>query len=440
MLHEGTLSFGTEDGTVYGLRAADGFTRWRYKADGAVKGGLALAGDKLVFGDYGGTVHAIRATTGRPVWKAKTRGGRFGLAAGNFYATAAAAYGRAYIGNTDGFVYSFSTRDGKLAWRKKTGGFVYGSPAVAQVPGGKPTVYVGSYDKRFYALDARTGRVRWSHRAEGRISGGATGPGRPRLLLDARQDDDRARRPVGEGRLAHAPRRVQPRGLQRPRALPRRHDLALRPRRPPGHGERRRPHPQLRRRGRGAQAQHRPARRPPPRRGGRAQARHRPPRRPPPAGRGPRARPPGRRPPGRRPPPQRAARERRARLLPDEGPPGLRAPRAARLLQARRAASGPSAAPAAADGPGAPAPPPPPHRQRAWDRSSGPPSHARCTAAPQPAWKRGCGAAGREPRRTGRRRDASRPGATGASRGEARKRPRHAGAKLGQAPTIPRPL
>jgi len=174
MLHQGTLSFGTEDGTVFGLRASDGFTRWRYRADGAVKGGLALDGGKLFFGDYGGRVHAIRADTGRPVWEKGTRGARFGLGAGNFYSTPAAAYGRVYIGNTDGFVYSYAARDGALAWRKRTGGFVYGSPAVAQVPGGKPTVYIGSYDKRFYALDARTGRERWSRKAEGRVSGGAT--------------------------------------------------------------------------------------------------------------------------------------------------------------------------------------------------------------------------------------------------------------------------
>jgi len=174
LLHRGTLSFGTEDGTVYGLRASDGFTRWRYKAPGAVKGALALDGDKLFFGDYAGRVHAIRAATGRRVWEKGTSGARFGTSSGNFYSTPAAAYGRIYIGSTDGFVYSYATRDGALAWRKRTGGFVYGSPAVAKVPGGKPTVYIGSYDKRFYALDARTGRERWSRRAEGRVSGGAT--------------------------------------------------------------------------------------------------------------------------------------------------------------------------------------------------------------------------------------------------------------------------
>ena len=35
---------------------------------------------------------------------------------------------------------------------------VYGSPALAQVPGTPPTVYIGSYDEHLYALDARTGK------------------------------------------------------------------------------------------------------------------------------------------------------------------------------------------------------------------------------------------------------------------------------------------
>ena len=71
-------------------------------------------------------------------------------------------------------MYSFSSANGKLAWTKSTGDYVYSSPAVAQVPGGRPTVYFGSYDGVFYALDARTGRVRWSRRDGGNISGGAT--------------------------------------------------------------------------------------------------------------------------------------------------------------------------------------------------------------------------------------------------------------------------
>jgi outer membrane protein assembly factor BamB len=104
-----------------------------------------------------------------------TNGARLGLGSGQFYSTAAVAYGRVYIGNTDGFVYSFAASDGELAWRTRTDGYVYASPAVADVPGGDgPMVYIGSYDGTFYAIDARSGAVRWRHRDGGRISGSAT--------------------------------------------------------------------------------------------------------------------------------------------------------------------------------------------------------------------------------------------------------------------------
>lgn len=168
------LYFGSENGTVYSMGAGDGRVRWRYRAAGAVKGGLALADGKLYFGDYGGRAYAIRQDSGSLVWRASTHGRRFGLGSGNFYSTPAVAYGRVYLGNTDGRVYSFSAASGKLAWSRSTGGYVYASPAVAQVPRSRPMVYIGSYSGRFYALDARSGAVRWSRGGNGRISGGAS--------------------------------------------------------------------------------------------------------------------------------------------------------------------------------------------------------------------------------------------------------------------------
>jgi outer membrane protein assembly factor BamB len=168
------LYFGSENGSVYSVRTSDGAVRWKFEADGAVKGGVALADGKLYFGDYSGKVYAIRQRDGSKAWSTGTRGARFGLSSGRFYSTPAVAYGRVYIGNADGKMYSFASSNGKLAWRKDTGGYVYASPAVAQVPGGRPTVYFGSYSGTFYALDARSGKVRWTFDAKGKISGGAT--------------------------------------------------------------------------------------------------------------------------------------------------------------------------------------------------------------------------------------------------------------------------
>jgi outer membrane protein assembly factor BamB len=174
LLRNGLIFFGSEDGTVYALDAHNGRTRWTYHAAGAVKGGLAYDNGTLYFGDYGGKVHAVRAGDGKRVWSVGTSGTRFGFGSGQFYSTAAVAFGRVYLGNTDSRMYSFSTKDGALAWAKGTGGYVYASPSVADVPGVGPTVFAGSYDQRFYAFDARSGNVRWSFSSGGRISGSST--------------------------------------------------------------------------------------------------------------------------------------------------------------------------------------------------------------------------------------------------------------------------
>ena len=106
-------------------------------------------------------------STGKVIWRTRSQdrlGGR-----GQFYSTPAVAYGRVYIGSTDGKVYSYGAASGKLRWSQGTGGYVYGSPAVW-----RKTVYVGSYSGRFYALDAATGDVKWRFQAKGDISGSAT--------------------------------------------------------------------------------------------------------------------------------------------------------------------------------------------------------------------------------------------------------------------------
>ena len=145
--------------------------RWRYKADGAVKGGLALDHGRLFFGDYGGRVYAIRQRDGSQIWADLERRQR--LRPG----------GRALLLDAGGRLRARLHRlarrlrlllrasNGKLAWRHKTGNYVYSSPAVASVPGAGPTVYIGSYDGHFYAFDARSGRVRWAHKVGGKISG-----------------------------------------------------------------------------------------------------------------------------------------------------------------------------------------------------------------------------------------------------------------------------
>jgi outer membrane protein assembly factor BamB len=93
---------------------------------------------------------------------------------GGFFSSPAIAFGRVYAARDDGTVYGFDLKTGKVAWAYPTGGFVYGSPAVARVPGTRPTLYIGSENGRFYALDAATGKQRWHYDVGGPIPGTAT--------------------------------------------------------------------------------------------------------------------------------------------------------------------------------------------------------------------------------------------------------------------------
>ena len=69
---------------------------------------------------------------------------------------------------------AFDEATGKVKWTFETGGDVYGSPAVAQVPGTPPTVYIGSEDGTFFALNARTGKLEWKYDVGGPVPGTAT--------------------------------------------------------------------------------------------------------------------------------------------------------------------------------------------------------------------------------------------------------------------------
>jgi outer membrane protein assembly factor BamB len=171
-----TVFYGDQDGHVYSANVKTGHINWVFQASGAVKGGAALNGNNLYVDDYGGKVYDIDPRNGHQIWESSADGGDLGFSSGNFYSTPTVAFGRVYVGNTSGYVYSFAAGTGQLAWSYGTGNYVYSSAAVANVPGLGPTVYMGSYNGDFYAFNAQSGAIRWVHRDahDNRISGSAT--------------------------------------------------------------------------------------------------------------------------------------------------------------------------------------------------------------------------------------------------------------------------
>lgn len=171
----GTLYLGTDSTDVVALRASDGKTRWTFNAPGAIKASPSYHDGKVFAADYQSSMYALDAKTGKLVWRSNTsKVPPYGR--GGFFSSPAVAFGRVYAARDDGTVYAFDEKTGKVEWSFPTGAAVYGSPAVAQVPGTPPTVYIGSESEngRFFALDARTGKKRWHYDVGGPIPGTAT--------------------------------------------------------------------------------------------------------------------------------------------------------------------------------------------------------------------------------------------------------------------------
>lgn len=168
-----TIYIGTDETNVVALRASDGKVLWQFNSPGAIKASPTFHAGRVYVADYEGSVFSLDAASGKPVWRTNTtKVPPFGE--GGFYSSPAVGFGRVYAARDDGTVFAFDLAGGKVDWSFPTHNFVYGSPAVAKVPGTPPSVYIGSYDEHFYALDAISGKQRWRYDVGGAVPGTAT--------------------------------------------------------------------------------------------------------------------------------------------------------------------------------------------------------------------------------------------------------------------------
>ena len=169
---DGVIYFGSDDGNVYAVDAADGRQLWKRRTGGPIAATPALAGDLVYVGSYDGNFYALEAKSGATRWKFATGGERrfeaknlHGMLPKNqtiadpfdiFLSSPVVVGGSVFFGSGDGNVYSLDAASGALNWKFETGDVVHASPAVAD-----GVVYFGSWDSYFYAVDARTGVQKW---------------------------------------------------------------------------------------------------------------------------------------------------------------------------------------------------------------------------------------------------------------------------------------
>ena len=158
--------FGSGDGYVYAVDAANGRVKWKRNVGAAVPGSAAVT-DRLTYvTDIRGDVVALSTADGTPAWRVST-GPPVPFPWGHestdyFSSSPTVANGLVVVGGSDGHVYALDARSGARRWRAPTEGRVRSSPAIAT-----GVVFVGSFDGRVYALDLATGKLRWRFDTQG---------------------------------------------------------------------------------------------------------------------------------------------------------------------------------------------------------------------------------------------------------------------------------
>lgn len=108
----------------------------------------AIWKDHVIVGNSSGFVSSYSLKNGAKQWTFET--------GATVYSTPYVSNGRVVFGSSDGNIYCLNARTGKLVWKYATRAPVVAAPAIKN-----NIVYVGASDSTFRAIDLRTGTLKW---------------------------------------------------------------------------------------------------------------------------------------------------------------------------------------------------------------------------------------------------------------------------------------
>ncbi len=144
---DGIIYFGSDDGNIYGVDVKTGKEVWRFRTGGIVNRPPAIKDGRLYVLSHDGYFYCIDIETCRAVWRFNTSSCKGGT-------KAVLLEDRITFASEDFNMYCLDN-DGKLMWKFRTGGHIWGTPAYY-----KGNIFLGSYDCRLYCLDL-DGNVLW---------------------------------------------------------------------------------------------------------------------------------------------------------------------------------------------------------------------------------------------------------------------------------------
>jgi outer membrane protein assembly factor BamB len=155
--------FGSGDGNLYAVEAANGAERWRFHTGGGVDGAADFAAGNVVVESRDGNLYAVDVRTGQESWRVALGADLPSEWDFEFFLSSPVVDGaRIFAGSGNGDVLAIDATNGHVVWRHPTAGHVRGSPSVFE-----GLVYVGSFDGYVYALDQKSGAEIWKFATQG---------------------------------------------------------------------------------------------------------------------------------------------------------------------------------------------------------------------------------------------------------------------------------
>jgi outer membrane protein assembly factor BamB len=158
LIHNGSVFFGDDSGTVYSLEHSTGEMNWENEVkDGYWMMSSAASDDLVCTTDLKGGVYAFEASTGEMIWDTKLETLHCGpvISEDTVYVSEEHEY--------EGRIHAFDKQTGEKLWEFESSDKIYSAPAVA---GGR--IYVASYEEGFmFGIDADNGEELWREETSG---------------------------------------------------------------------------------------------------------------------------------------------------------------------------------------------------------------------------------------------------------------------------------
>lgn len=157
------LFFGSGDGYLYSIDAANGKELWKFNSSAAIHSSPEYYSGKIYFTNREGNIFCISSSSGKLIWKqflGKDLPYKWNF---DYYSSSPLAYKKSIIAESgDGNLYILNAETGKTEWKFNTGDRLKSKPLVIN-----DIVYFGSFGGKLYALDMATKKTKWIFEADG---------------------------------------------------------------------------------------------------------------------------------------------------------------------------------------------------------------------------------------------------------------------------------